>query len=51
MLKDGAAIAFADESLKKNKEDVLIAVKNNGRALGEVDKSCRDDEEIVMAVI
>jgi len=40
-----------DSSIKKDKEIVLLAVKNYGSALQYVDKSMQDDKEVVLVAV
>ena len=47
--KDGSALKYADESLKKDREIVLAAVKQDGYSLSYADESFRNDREIVLA--
>lgn len=42
-------LAFADESLRCDREIVIAAVKEDGCALEFVDKKLYDDEEIILS--
>jgi len=44
-------ISNFDTRIKKDKEIVLIAVKNSGTALEYVDKSMQDDKEVVLVAV
>lgn len=44
------ALKLADETLKKDKEIVLAAVKQNGMALMYADKTLKKDKEIVLQI-
>ena len=49
--EDGAALAYADKSLKKDRKFILEAVKRNGLVLQYADDSLKKDREIVLEAL
>jgi len=49
--QNGSLLEYADESLKRDKEIVMEAVKDYGLALGWADNSLKRDKEIVLAAV
>ena len=49
--KNGFALRYASDSLKKDKEVVLAAVKNMAGALKYADNSFKKDKEVVLAAV
>jgi len=47
----GLALREADESLKKDKEIVMAAVKKHGWAIEHSDESLHKDNDIIMAAL
>ena len=48
-MKNGHALEYADESLKRDKAVVLAAVAQNRHALMYADESLKQDQEVVLA--
>ena len=49
--KDGYALQFADESLRKNYDIVLATATQDGHALQFADKKLRDDEYFLSTLL
>jgi len=49
--KGALALEYANEKLKADKEIVLVAVTNDGRALDYADEKLKADKEIVLAAV